>query len=73
MVEKKLYLKINDFRGYDEFYSPLNSKEKTWKEILDLVEQGFDQKYGENGDKLLGIKMSFEIVDTLPADIDAEF
>lgn len=70
---KKLYLKINDCRGYDEYYSPLKNEDKTWKEILDLVEQSLDENYVENNDQLLGVKLSFEIVDTLPADIDADF
>jgi len=68
----KLYLKINDFRGYDEFYQTLSPKEKTWSEIICHVESCLDDKYIENENQLLGIKMSLEIVDKVPDDVELD-
>jgi len=66
---KKLYIKFMKYNGYDDFYTPLIIKDGTWKEILDQIENVMDDKYVDNDNQLLGMKVSFEIVDTLPQDI----
>ena len=70
---KSLYLRVGKYNGYDDFYFPLDEKERTWKEVLDKVESVLDERFIDNDNCLVGINLSIEIVDTLPADIDVEF
>ena len=67
-----LYLKVNDYKGYDTFYMKIDSKDKTWQSILDLIEPVLDDKYIKNDDNIVGVKLSVEVVDKLPEDIEAE-
>lgn len=74
--DKKLYLKVKDYNGYDEYYLKVVNpgtptwKNQTWKNILNGVEFVLDQKFLDNKKKLVGIKMEFEIVDKVPEDFE---
>ena len=70
---KKLYLKINEYNRFDDFYIPLSCKDDTWKEILDHIESSLDDKYLDNDKSILGIKFSMEVVDETPEDLDTDF
>ena len=64
------YLKIEEHNGYDDFYYKLDDKDKTWRGVLDQIESVLDDKYSKNEDNLVGIKLSVEIVDVLPDDVE---
>ena len=70
---KKLYVKINEYNGFDDFYIPFNNKDETWADLLSTIESTLDDKYLENDKELLGLKLSLEIVDELPKDIEMEY
>lgn len=70
--QKKLYLKVSPFRDYDTYYYPLTSKDKTWKEILNLIEDNLEDQYLENNDTLEGLKLNFEIVKELPSYVEMD-
>jgi len=64
---KKHYLKVDDYNGYDSYYFPLK-EDKTWKEVLSKLEIILDEVFCANDEKLAGMSVSFEIVDSLPED-----
>lgn len=67
---KKHYLKFENHNGYDDFYYPLPDSGSTWSEVLDLIESALDNQYLENGEKLAGISLNIEIVDSIPDDVE---
>ena len=64
----KQYLKIENYNGYDNYYIDI-SKDKTWKTIMYHLEVALDIKYLDNDENLTGIKLSLEIVDTVPEGV----
>lgn len=69
-MSEKLYLKVGEYNGYDDFYFQLNSKDKTWNSVLEKIESVLDDKYLDNGSKLEGIKVSVEIVTVMPDEVE---
>ena len=65
-----MYLKIYDFRDYDEYYVKLTDKEKTWKEILNHIENVLEDRLFETKERLIGIDVHFQIVDEMPENVE---
>lgn len=68
----KLYLKFDGHAGFDDYFVPLENKEDTWSEILSVIEDILDNKYLDNDSKLLGLSLSFEIVNKIPDDLELD-
>ena len=66
----KMFLKFSDYNGYDEFFMPVSDTDKTWGSVLNHIETVLDQKYCNNEEKLIGIKLEVEIVADAPDDIE---
>jgi len=62
--------KINS--SFDIYYQKINIKDKTWKSILELIENELEGQFLENQETLIGINFSVEIVKNLPEDIEIE-
>lgn len=65
-----MFLKVNRYNGYDDWYYKLSKNKKTWEEVLGYIEQVLDGKFIDNNDELVGIKMSIEIVKDVPEDCE---
>lgn len=72
MAQKILFLKLLDHKGYDEYYMPLDAKDKTWKSIMESIESALDDKFLDNDSNLEGISLTVEIVREDPDIIDIE-
>lgn len=62
MSEGKLFLKTENYNGYDNYYFRLNQTEKTWSEVLGHIETLLDHRFLNDNGKLEGIKINCEIV-----------
>jgi hypothetical protein len=63
-------MKVNNYKGYDEFMIPVNRKDKTWKSILGDIETVLDDRFIDNKDTLEGISLKLDFVVENPADIE---
>ena len=61
------YLKVKEYNGYDDFYMEI-LPDKTWQKTLDLIESVLDDKYCNNNDSIVGIKLNIEIVSLSPKE-----
>lgn len=69
-MKKQIYLKIKEYNGYDDFYTPINMKDNTWASTLEYIESVLDDKWLDNEGSMNGITLEMEFVDELPEDID---
>lgn len=65
------YIKItpSPHSDYDTYYYNLPDTEKTWTTVLESIEDALESQFINNDEKLVGIKVEMEIVDSLPEDI----
>ena len=57
----KLFLKIENFKGYDVYYQELEDTDN-WNDILDVIQSVLDEKFSNNNDSIIGLKLNCEIV-----------
>lgn len=62
------YLKVKEYNGYDDFYLEL-IPDKTWSKTLNLIESILDDKYCNNENSIVGIKLNIEIVSLSPTEL----
>lgn len=71
-MKKRLYLKVKNYNGYDEWYMPVSKRDKTWESILNDIESVLDNKFLENNDEIEGIRLDVEFVMEDPSIIETE-
>lgn len=72
MKKERLYMEIENYRGYDSFMIPVNKKDQTWKSILGDIETVLDAKFSDNGDEIDGISLKLRFVMENPSNIEIE-
>lgn len=58
--------------SYDSYAQKIDTKDVTWKSILDQIESELDAHFLANGEKLDGIKFTIEITSKLPEGTEME-
>lgn len=66
----EIYLRIKEYNGYDDFYTPIDTSDKTWGSIMDRIESVLDDKWLDNDGKLEGLSLEIDFVTELPEGID---
>ena len=73
-VTLKRYVKITPSpnTAYDTYYYNIPDRENTWSSILNAVEEALETQWFENEEDTLGIKVTLEVVDTVPEEVEYE-
>ena len=62
-------LRIENYRGCDTYYMPLEDKDGTWEEVLSYIEAVLDDQFCKTK-TIVGCKIEAEVVEMTSAEIE---